>query len=138
MPFGQMIRRFGMAERMMVGSFNTTTVHQFRQACPEVAMAATEPEVRHLVILSKLGLGRFYQGQAQAMQIPEWNGRIRVITPRFIKDAHRAGTAVHVWTVNETADMQRLMEWGVDGLITDYPDRLLKLLGRLDNNEKAF
>ena len=127
-PFVAMIRRFDMAKRMMVGSFDTATVHRFRQECPEVAMAATEPEVRHLVILNKLGLGRFYRKQAQAMQIPEWNGRIRVITPRFIKDAHRAGTAVHVWTVNETADMQRLMEWGVDGLITDYPDRLLTLL----------
>lgn len=130
-PFVEMIRQFGMAERMMVGSFDTETVHRFRQECPEVATAATEPEVRRLFILSKLGLARFYRGEAKALQIPEWNGRIRLITPRFIKDAHRRGTAVHVWTVNETADMQRLMAWGVDGLITDHPDRLLRLLGRL-------
>ena len=130
MPFVQMIRQFGMAERMMVGSFDTATVHRFRQECPAVATAATEPDARRLVILRKLGLGRFYRGPAQAMQLPEWNGRIRVITPRFLKDAHRAGTAVHVWTVNETVDMNRLIKWGVDGLITDYPDRLLRLLGR--------
>jgi glycerophosphoryl diester phosphodiesterase len=79
-------------------------------------------------------LGRFYRGRAEAMQLPEWNGRVRVITPRFVKDAHRVGTAVHVWTVNETADMQRFIKWDVDGLITDYPDRLLKLLGRLYRN----
>jgi glycerophosphoryl diester phosphodiesterase len=130
-PFVAMIRRFGMAERMMVGSFDTETVRQFRRECPEVATAASEPEVRRLFILGKLRLSRFYKGGAKAMQLPEWNGRVRVITPRFVKGAHRAGTAVHVWTVNETADMERLTGWGVDGLITDYPDRLLKLLGRL-------
>ncbi len=129
-PFVAMIRRFDMAARMMVGSFDAATVHQFRQECPEAATAATEAEARRLVILSKLGLGRFYRGQAQALQLPEWNGRVRVITPRFVRDGHGGGTAVHVWTVNETADMQRLIEWGVDGLITDYPDRLLTLLGR--------
>ncbi|MCB9419692.1 MAG: glycerophosphodiester phosphodiesterase [Ardenticatenaceae bacterium] len=130
-PFVAMIRQFEMAERMMVGSFDTETVGRFRQECPEVATAASEPEVRRLFILSKLWLARFYRGKGKALQIPEWNGRLRLITPRFVRDAHRSGTAVHVWTVNETADMQRLIEWGVDGLISDYPDRLLELLGRL-------
>jgi glycerophosphoryl diester phosphodiesterase len=37
---------------------------------------------------------------------------------------------VHVWTVNEVEDMRRLLDWGVDGLITDYPERLIELLGR--------
>jgi glycerophosphoryl diester phosphodiesterase len=96
-----------------------------------VATAATEPEVRRLFILGKLGLSRIYRSGAKAMQLPEWNGRVRIITPRFVRDGHGVGTAVHVWTVNETADMQRLIEWGVDGLITDYPDQLLRLLGRL-------
>lgn len=130
-PFVAMIRRFGMAERMMVGSFDAATVRQFRCQCPEAATVASEPEVRRLFILGKLGLSRFYRSGAKAMQLPEWNGRVRIITPRFVRDAHGVGTAVHVWTVNETAAMQRLIEWGVDGLITDYPDRLLRLLGRL-------
>ncbi len=130
-PFVAMIRQFNMADKMMVGSFDTETVRQFRQQCPEVAAAASEPEARRLVILSKLGLGRFYRGQAQAMQLPEWNGRLHIITPRFVKDAHQAGTAVHVWTVNETADMQRLIRIGVDGIITDFPNKMLKLLNRL-------
>ena len=130
-PFVAMIHRFGMAEQMMVGSFDAATVYQFRRECPEAATVASEPEVRRLVILGKLGLSRFYRSGAKAMQLPERNGRLRIVTPRFIRDAHGRGTAVHVWTVNETADMQRLIKWGVDGLITDYPDRLLKLLGRL-------
>ena len=131
MPFVAMIRRLGMADNMMVGSFDAATARQFRRQCPEVAAAASEPEARRLFVLSRLRLGRFYQGQAQAMQLPEYSGRFRIITPRFVRDAHRVGTAVHVWTVNETADMRRFIDMDVDGLITDYPDRLLKLLNRL-------
>ncbi len=72
-------------------------------------------------------LGRFYRGAGELLQVPEVNGRIRVVTPRFIADAHRHGLAVHVWTVNEEADMQRLINMGVDGIITDFPARLANL-----------
>lgn len=130
-PFVAMIRRFDMTDKVFVGSFHNETITQFRRECPEAATAASETEVRRLVILNKLGLGRFYRCSAQAMQIPEWDGRTRIITRRFIRDAHRSGTAVHMWTVNETQDMQRLIDLGIDGLMTDYPDRLLKLLERL-------
>lgn len=56
-----------------------------------------------------------------------YKGR-RMLTPRFVRDLHAAGIQVHVWTVNEVADMNRLLDWGVDGLITDYPDRLARAL----------
>ncbi len=130
-PFVNMIRQFGMTDKMMVGSFNAETVSQFRQICPEVATAASEAEARRLFILSRLGLGRFYRGAALAMQLPEWSGRLHVVTPRFVQAAHKKETAVHVWTVNEPGDMERLLAIGVDGLVTDFPDRLLTLLGRL-------
>lgn len=50
-----------------------------------------------------------------------------VIDEAFIHQAHENGLSVHVYTVNDTEEMERLMEWGVDGLFTDYPDRLLEL-----------
>jgi glycerophosphoryl diester phosphodiesterase len=86
-------------------------------------------------VLSKLGLGRFYSAKAKALQIPETYRGLQIITPRFVQDAHRRGVAVHVWTVNETADMSRLLNAGVDGIMTDYPDRLLRLLGRLESGK---
>ena len=55
-------------------------------------------------------------------QVPEIYAGTRVVTPEFIARAHAAGIAVMVWTVNDEADMQRLLGWGVDGLITDRPD----------------
>jgi glycerophosphoryl diester phosphodiesterase len=54
--------------------------------------------------------------------VPERSGFTRIVTRRFISRAHQAGLAVKVWTVNDPADMRRLVEWGVDALITDRPD----------------
>jgi glycerophosphoryl diester phosphodiesterase len=116
---------------MMVGSFDAGTVADFRRECPQAGKAASVNEARFLYGLSRLYLEIFYRGRADVMQLPEYEGRLHVITPRFVQAAHIVQTAVHVWTVNETADMQRLIGMGVDGLMTDYPDRLLKLLGRL-------
>lgn len=130
-PFVRLIRAHGMADRVCVGSFDDETMARFRAACPEVTTAATRSEVRRLFVLQRLGLGRFYRGHGRAFQIPEYSDRHQLVTAGFIAAAHRQGAAVHVWTVNDTADMQRLIDLGVDGIITDYPARLLGLLGRL-------
>ena len=58
----------------------------------------------------------------QAFQVPETSGSTRVVSPRFVELAHRAGIAVQVWTVDEPADIRRLLDWGVDGIISDRPD----------------
>jgi glycerophosphoryl diester phosphodiesterase len=56
-------------------------------------------------------------------------GRIRVVSPRFVAAAHRAGKQVHVWTVDDPGDMRRLLDMGVDGIVTDRPDLLDQVLG---------
>lgn len=130
-PFVAYLRAHGLVEQVCVGSFHAPTVEQFRRACPEAATAASLPEAQQMLVLSKLGLGAFYQGDALAMQLPEVERRLRVVTPTFVQTAHQHGVAVHVWTVNDVSQMQRLIAMGVDGLMTDYPDLLLKLLRRL-------
>lgn len=57
-----------------------------------------------------------------ALQIPERHFRVRVLTPRLIAAAHRAGVEVHVWTIDDPADMERLLDMGVDGIVTDRTD----------------
>ena len=52
----------------------------------------------------------------------------RVLTPRIIHEAHRRNIPVHAWTIDEVADMERLRDWGVDGIQTDRPDRLARVL----------
>ena len=132
-PFTNLIRQHNVAERLCVGSFSNKTVADFRRACPEVTRVASHAEVVRWFVLNKLHLERFYWGRGQVVQIPEIDPdtNLRLVTPRSVRSAQRNNMAVHVWTVNETADMQRLIDMGVDGLISDFPDRALRLLGRL-------
>lgn len=64
---------------------------------------------------------------AHAVQVPERVGAFRLVTERFVAAVHRAGAEVHVWTVNDPADMTRLLDLGVDGLVTDRTDLALPL-----------
>lgn len=63
-----------------------------------------------------------------ALQIPERQGAVRVLTPGLLRTAHAAGTEVHVWTVNEPDEMRRLVRSGVDGIVTDRADAALEAL----------
>jgi glycerophosphoryl diester phosphodiesterase len=78
--------------------------------------------------LHRLPGGSPYTPAADVFQVPErWRG-LTVVTPRFVEAAHRLNLPVHVWTVNDPADMRRLLGWGVDGIQTDRPDLLARLL----------
>lgn len=129
-PFCALIRQYGREEQVLVASFHPETMAAFRQACPEVATSGAEREIRPFYILNRLGISSVYRPPAEAFQVPEFSGSLHVVTRGFVRGAHRRNVEVHVWTVNETADMERLLALGVDGLITDRPDRLLELLGR--------
>ncbi|MGX1162879.1 glycerophosphoryl diester phosphodiesterase [Pseudarthrobacter sp. SLBN-100] len=64
----------------------------------------------------------------QALQVPARRGGIEVVTPGFIRRAHALGLVVHVWTINEPAEMRRLLELGVDGIVSDRADLLRDVL----------
>jgi glycerophosphoryl diester phosphodiesterase len=129
MPLCEMIRERNMAEKVIVGSFRQTAIDEFRAQCTEVATAATPSEVRDFLALYKMGLGESYSPPMQVLQIPERLGALQIVSEDFIATARKLNLKVHVWTINETNDMQRLIEMKVDGIMTDYPDRLLDLLG---------
>ncbi len=68
-----------------------------------------------------------------ALQVPVRQGAIRVVTPGFVRRAHALGLLVHVWTINDPAEMHRLLDLGVDGIVTDRADLLKQVL--LDRGE---
>jgi len=129
-PLCSLIRELKMIDKIIVGSFNQTTIDDFRRECPEVATSASPSEVTEFLARSKAGLSESYSPPMQALQIPENLGKLSVVTEEFVKNARRKNLKVHVWTINEPAAMERLINVGVDGIMTDYPDRLLKMLGR--------
>ncbi len=65
-----------------------------------------------------------------ALQVPEAYEEITLVDEAFVAAAHGAGVAVHVWTINDEPSMQRLLDLGVDGIITDVPAVCLDLLSR--------
>jgi glycerophosphoryl diester phosphodiesterase len=115
------VRRAGAAHRVCLGSFSITALHAARLAAADIATSGARFEVRMALYRSWCGLppGRV---RYQAFQVPETSGATRVVTPRFVQLAHKSGIAVHVWTVDEPQDIRRLLDWGVDGIISDRPD----------------
>jgi len=129
-PLCRLIREYGMTDKVLVASFSGAVLAEFRRECPEVATSAAPGEVANFLALQRAGLAASYSPSMQALQVPEQAGGLRVLTRDFVAAAHGRNLRVHVWTVNEEADMRRLFEMGVDGIMSDYPDRLLKVLGR--------
>jgi glycerophosphoryl diester phosphodiesterase len=129
-PLCTLIRAHGLQDRVLVASFFPQVMQEFRQACPEVAVSGSENEIQLFFAASKLFLHSAFTPSSHAYQVPEYHDNIHLVTAGFVHAAHNRNVEVHVWTVNDKEDMQRLARLGVDGIITDYPDRLLEVLGR--------
>lgn len=122
------VREQRMAERVVVAAFRHATLEQFRRECPEVATSASASEASHFLALYKAGLAASYSPPMHALQVPEYAGALHVLTREFVEAAHARNLHVHAWTVNTAEDMRRLLDLGVDGIMTDHPDRLLEIL----------
>lgn len=134
-PLCELIRERKMTEKVIVGSFRQTAIDEFRQECAEVATSATPSEVSKFLAMYKIGLGESYSPPMQALQIPQNLGYLNIVSKDFIETAHKLNLQVHVWTINNQTDMERLIDAGVDGIMTDYPDRLLEILDRTTQNK---
>lgn len=129
-PFCEMIRAHNMQNKVLVASFHDERLKEFRTECPEVATSSAKNETTVFVLLTKAYLGGFYSPRFYSLQVPEESSGITVMTPAFVRAAHARNLAVEPWTINDEETMRKLIEWGVDGIITDRPDIMLKILGR--------
>jgi glycerophosphoryl diester phosphodiesterase len=120
------LRRLERTRSVMVASFHDDAIQRFRVVAPEVATSAATNE--SATFFFSLAEGAPVVPPVQAFQLPATYGEIEVITPSFIEAAHRADVAVHVWTINDEDEMVRLLEMGVDGLVSDRPTPLAALL----------
>jgi glycerophosphoryl diester phosphodiesterase len=116
------VRRLGAGTRVCLGSFQQEALDAARQIAPELATSASQPEARWTLHRSWVRWPIVAARPYVAFQVPERAGRLRVVSPGFIRQAHREGQVVQVWVVDTEADTVRLLSWGVDGLISDRPD----------------
>jgi glycerophosphoryl diester phosphodiesterase len=124
------IRENGMSEKVLVACFDAGKLGEFRSVCPEVATSSGASEAVIFYWLQWAQMESAYSPNAQALQIPEAYGEYRIATQGFVDAAHARNMRVHVWTVNDSDAMQRLIDLNVDGIMTDYPQRLLKVVKR--------
>ncbi|HEX4688201.1 MAG TPA: glycerophosphodiester phosphodiesterase family protein [Nocardioides sp.] len=130
-PLAALVHEHRLHGRVLVGSFSGRRIRRFRRlAGRRVATAASPGEVAAYVTLPA-GLARqLTRAAPAALQIPHRRGRIVVASPRVVRRAHAAGLPVHVWTVDDAAEMAALLDRGVDGLMTDRTDILREVLRR--------
>jgi len=122
------IKDHDMSQKVMIASFSAAALKKFRALCPAVATSAGSAEAIWFYALQKMHLESAYTPKAQALQVPENYGDLQVVNARFIAAARGRNLRVQVWTVNDSDSMKRLLKQGVDGIMTDYPQRLIALL----------
>ncbi len=125
----RIIEAAGAEDRTLVVSESLATIRRFRKASGgRVATASSSVELISFWLQSRLGLGGSSKLGYQALQGPETYRGLRIVTPGFVRTAHERGLRVDVWTIDSEPDMRRLLGYGVDGIMTDRPDILAKVL----------
>lgn len=127
-PLCALIREKNMADKVIIASFTQAILDDARAACPEVATSAGPLEVLSFALRVRGGIGESYSPPMQTLQVPRSVGSIDLVTKEFVDAAHERNLKVHVWTINSPDEMRRLIDLGVDGIMTDYPNELMKLL----------
>lgn len=127
-PVARVIERTKAHHRVCIASFSARRrLATLKHLTAPVARSAAPGEVAALRAASwartPVGLR-----SVDVLQVPETTGRLRVVDRTLVVAAHHAGLAVHVWTVNAQADMERLIDLGVDGIVTDRADLLKDVL----------
>jgi glycerophosphoryl diester phosphodiesterase len=128
-PLVETVQRAGAAGRVLLTAFSWRRLRRLRQLAGEgVATGHSRLELFLLRALAWLRVPLPRLGDA--VQLPErWKG-VTVVDQRFVDACHRAGIAVHVWTINDADDMERLFDLGVDAVMTDRPRVLRDVLQR--------
>jgi glycerophosphoryl diester phosphodiesterase len=111
-----MIKRTNSRSRVCLSAFDDRRLIRLRNALgPRVCTGLGPAQVAALRVLGRTA------GAGGAAQVPVRQGRVTLVDERFVGGAHRRGIQVHVWTIDDAAEMRRLLDMGVDGLMTDRP-----------------
>ena len=129
-PLYRLIRKYNLEEKIVVASEHTEPVERFRSMNSMIATNFSGEEARAFYRLFRMHLANFARVQGDALQIPEKYRGESVVTHDFVAVAKRKGLILHIWTVNDPADMRRLIDVGVDGIISDFPDKLIEVVNK--------
>jgi glycerophosphoryl diester phosphodiesterase len=114
-PLGALIKEFDALDRVCLASFELKRLRRLRSTLGVGLLTNMSPTE----VISLRTLGRLPGRSKRAAQVPAKAGPMNVVNKRFVLSAHLSEIPVHVWTVNDRAEMERLLDLGVDGIMTD-------------------
>lgn len=122
----------GRRDDVIVASFFDSATEAFSSFAPQIATSAGQNAIARFALAVARGEAPEPSlSRHAAIQVPPSFLGIELVTERFVEAAHSAGLAVHVWTIDEPAEMTRLCALGVDGIMTDRPSVLAGVLSSL-------
>ena len=125
------LRRLEAAERALVVSSRFGAVRRFRAISEgRISTGASRWETAVFLLASNLRLERLLVPDYDALQVPPKHRGIPLVTRRFVRAAHARNVRVDAWTINEKEQMRRLLDLGVDVIMTDRPEKLAEVLGQ--------
>lgn len=128
-PLVEILRKHKVADQVLVASFDQQRLRRVRRQLPGIATSAGPWEVRALKAAAMRLLPIFaIPSKAVAVQVPEYHDGRKIVDRGFVRTAHKAGMQVHVWTINDAVTMHRLLDQGVDGIVTDDIATLQRVL----------
>ena len=126
------VRAAGAVDRVCLGSFHDEQGSRLRALLPEAAHFLSQGSATQHVMAARAGAApASAPGGYDLADMPHRHGDMLVVDEPLVRHFHALGIAVHVWTVDDEADMRALLGIGVDGIITDRPDVLARMLGRV-------
>jgi glycerophosphoryl diester phosphodiesterase len=134
-PLVDLVTTMGVQDRLCVGSFAERVLRRFRarMRAESSVPVATSCGIVAAAALAFLPAGRRMPGLVRdtgsVLQVPHrFRGRVKVVDEDFVDRAHSSGRHVHVWTINDRAEIEQMLDLGVDGIFTDRPDVLREVL----------
>jgi glycerophosphoryl diester phosphodiesterase len=122
--------RYDARGRTLLAAEHHDIMERIRAAAPEVLTGASTVDVADFVFRLRDGRLADYRPAAAALQVPPEHGGTPIVTAESVAAAQRVGLEVHVWTINDEGEMERLLDLGVDALMTDFPARAAAVLRR--------
>ena len=127
------LRRHRALDRVCLGAFSDERLRRLRAlAGPELCTAAGPREITSVVASVRAGRAGAALTRRRTpfscLQVPVRHRGVEIVTAPLVRAAHRRGLQVHVWTIDEPAEMHRLLDLGVDGIMTDRPSVLRSVL----------
>jgi len=128
LPAMKVIESLNAFDRICIASFSSNRLQKVRKKFPDTCLSMGPKEILKLLLASFGLYNKTIYGDC--LQVPVYHYGIKLVTRRFVKYVQSIGLKIHVWTINDENTMRKLIDLGVDGIITDRPKLLKEVLSK--------